>query len=367
MQPERFTLAVELAEYWGLLGPGAASAVRPQIASDSELLRAHAASYLNAVKRASAGPDRWRGGFGIGPGDTPAFTGMHTAAARAAGATTLALRHVVAGDCTRAFSPAGGLHHAHRTQAAGFCVYNDLVVAIASVTAEHHRLRVAYVDLDAHHGDGVQEAFYDRQDVLTLSIHESGTYLYPGTGTVAETGTGAARGFALNLPLPPQAGDDCYEVTLRDVVGPALRTFAPDVIVAQLGADSHRNDPLTHLDTTVEGQYANARFLVALADELCAGRIVATGGGGYDSFSAAPRSWACALAALLGVEAPSDLPQEWRNRAHEASRGRVTPPPGTFDETTPAPPVEAQGQALEATRAVVAELLQTHPLLLGEV
>jgi acetoin utilization protein AcuC len=363
MRPERFTLCVALARSWGLLGDSGASVVRPDAARDAELLLAHDASYITAVRHASADPRGWLGGFGIGPGDTPAFVGMHEAAALAAGATTRALRDVVSGASARAFSPAGGLHHAHRERASGFCVYNDLAIAITALTAENPGLRVAYVDLDAHHGDGVQEAFYERDDVLTLSVHESGTYLYPGTGRAEEIGAGRGCGFAVNVPLPPDAGDACYALVHAEVVAPALRAFAPDVIVAQLGADSHRNDPLTHLDTTVAGQYANARTLVALAEELCAGRIVATGGGGYDSFSAAPRSWACVLAALLGVETPAELPQEWRDVANRASCGLVTPPPGTFDEAAPKPPVEARARALAGTQRVVEKLREAHPLL----
>jgi acetoin utilization protein AcuC len=363
MQPERFALAIELAEEWGLLGTSGAVVVEPAPASDAELLLAHAAAYVAAVKRASADPQAWREGFGIGPGDTPAFAQMHEAATLAVGATTRGLRDVMSGASLRAFCPGGGLHHAHRDRAAGFCVYNDLAVAITSATAENPEARVAYVDLDAHHGDGVQEAFWDRADVLTVSVHESGTYLYPGTGRVAEIGRGAGEGFALNVPLPPDAGDACYGLVLAEVVAPALRAFAPDVIVAQLGADSHRDDPLTHLDTTVAGQHSNARALVARADELCAGSILATGGGGYDSYSAAPRAWACALAALLDEQPPEALPDGWRAAAHEASHGTITPPSETFYEASPEPPSEAGERALAGTASVIARLHETHPLL----
>ncbi len=367
LKPERFTLALELARQWGLVGEGGAIVVRPDPATDAELLFAHDAGYVAAVKRASADPGRWPGGFGIGPGDTPAFAHMHEAAALAAGGTARALRDVVAGVSPRAFNLAGGLHHAHRDRAAGFCVYNDLAVAIASVTAEHPGLRIAYVDLDAHHGDGVQEAFYERADVLTVSVHESGAYLYPGSGRAVETGSGPGLGFAVNVPLPPDSGDACYSLALTGVVAPALRAFSPDVIVAQLGADSHRDDPLTHLDTTVAGQYSNTLAVVALADELCAGRIVATGGGGYDTFSAVPRAWACSLAALLGVEPPSLLPTAWRTLARDASGGVVTPPLETFGENSPEAPPDARARALAGTAGVVERLQETHPLLRPQI
>lgn len=363
LRPERFSLAIELAASWGLLGETGAAIVTPEAATDAELLLAHDAEYVAAVKRASADPAGWREGFGIGPGDTPAFAGMHTAASLAVGATLRAARDVVAETIPRAFSPAGGLHHAHRDRAAGFCVYNDPAVAIAAITAENRWMRVAYVDLDAHHGDGVQEAFYERDDVLTVSVHESGTYLYPGTGRTVETGSGPGTGFAVNVPLPPGSGDAEYAMVLATVVGPALRAFRPDVVVAQLGADSHRDDPLTHLDTTVAGQYANARAVIALADELCYGQIVALGGGGYDSFSAVPRAWACALAALLGVKPPSTLPDAWREAARAASGELHMPPPGTFDEESPEPSEEAQEQAAQGAAHVVDQLRSSHPLL----
>ena len=167
---------------------------------------------------------------------------------------------MVSGARLRAFYPAGGLHHAHRDRAAGFCVYNDLVVAIASVTAEHPGVRIAYVDLDAHHGDGVQEAFYERADVLTVSVHESGTLPVPGNRTRPgdrERCRDSVSRSTFRCRLTPVTPATRWRST--GVVAPALRAFSPDVIVAQLGADSHRDDPLTHLDTTVAGQYSNAR------------------------------------------------------------------------------------------------------------
>ncbi len=274
---------------------------------------------------------------------------------------------MVAGVSLRAFNLAGGLHHAHRDRAAGFCVYNDLAVAIASVTAEHPGLRVAYVDLDAHHGDGVQEAFYERADVLTVSVHESGAYLYPGTGRAVETGSGPGLGFAVNVPLPPDAGDACYALALTGVVAPALRAFSPDVIVAQLGADSHRDDPLTHLDTTVAGQYSNTLAVVALADELCAGRIVATGGGGYDTFSAVPRAWACvarraarrgaALAASPGVVHP---------RSRCVGRRRHAPARDLRRELTGGP-ARRKGPSARGNGRRRRAAAETHPLLRPQI
>jgi len=219
------------------------------------------------------------------------------------------------------------------------------------------------VDLDAHHGDGVEEAFWRRSDVLTLSVHESGAYLYPGTGSTREIGAGAGTGYALNVPLPPDADDASYAMVLEGVVGPALQAFSPDVIVAQLGADSHRADPLSHLDTTVRGQYTVAASLVSLADRLCEGRIMATGGGGYDAYSAAPRAWACVFSALLGEEPPERLPETWRAAAEKASEWTVQLPLRTFDERATAPTDEARERAKQGTQAVIEQLRHSHPLL----
>jgi acetoin utilization protein AcuC len=398
LRPERFVLAIELMRAWGLIcdraepgasagaagtataaaqgadlaGPSPAAApacallVPPRPITDDDLLRVHDDAYLSAVRAAGANPAMWRGAFGIGPGDTPAFPHMHEISAEIAAATSTALEDVAAGTCQRAFSPAGGLHHAHRAYAAGFCVYNDAAVAIARATALHHGLRVAYVDVDVHHGDGVQEAFYDRADVLTISVHESGRYLFPGTGRPVETGSGVGTGFAINLALSPGAADDSFALAFGSVIAPAVRAFAPDVIVAQLGADTHRADPLSHLATTVEGEYRMASRLVGLAGEVCGGRIVACGGGGYDTFSSVPRAWACAAAALLEVPAPVELPDEWRQLAAEdAQHAGVEAhiPEQTFDEAPAPERVARSGDAFAETERAIMLLRTQHPLL----
>lgn len=395
LRPERFSLSVELIEEWGLVTPRSGARVAEETpadasaagvpvdatpagvlvdasaATDDDLLLAHDSEYVAAVKRAGADPSAWRGGFGIGPGDTPAFEGMHEASALVCGSTLRALRDVLSGSCERAFSPAGGLHHAHRGYASGFCVYNDLVVAIARALLEDPGLRVAYVDVDAHHGDGVQAAFFDRAGVLTVSTHESGRYLFPGTGRISETGSGNGAGFAVNLPLPPSADDACYALVFERVIAPAVREYTPDVIVAQLGADSHRDDPLAHLMTTVAGQHATARRIVGLADEVCGGRLTATGGGGYDTFSAVPRAWACDFAALLGVEPPAELPEVWREQALAAATSahvQTQIPECTFEElaigseSPGAGAMISAAEALDETEREIDLLVSTHPL-----
>jgi len=365
--PERFTLAIELMRAWDLLGGGADQAmeVAPDSATREDLLRVHSEEYVSLVEdeRSSARADATHG---LGDGDTPRFPAAHEIASLIAGGTCRALDGVLAGEWTTAFAPAGGLHHAHRDRAAGFCVYNDCAIAVAKATAETPGLRVAYVDIDAHHGDGVEAAFYDRADVLTLSVHESGRYLFPGTGASRDVGEGEGRGFAINLPMPPHAGDAEYALALENVIAPAVRAYRPDVIVAQLGADGLASDPLAHLRLTVAGHARLAAGLVELAGELCDGRLAATGGGGYDAFSGTPRAWACAMALLLGTGIPDTLPQRWVELAAASAAAHgfpATRETRTFVETpTLEPDVPAEEThrlaeiAIEQTRAACALL-----------
>jgi len=233
----------------------------------------------------------------------------------------------------------------------------------------HPGTRVAYVDVDVHHGDGVEATFYDSDDVLTVSVHESGRYLFPGTGRPTDIGTGMGVGYAVNLPLAPGSGDAEYGRAFASVISPVVRAFEPDVMLIQLGADSHASDPLGHLTTTVAGQYSVTQHLIRLADEVCGGRVAATGGGGYDSFSAVPRVWACALAALLGVPAPAELPDAWRLLAAEAAaRAGVAGdaaviPRGTFEEPQPVEPAPYGGDPLGETERAIMRLRASHPLL----
>jgi acetoin utilization protein AcuC len=287
---------------------------------------------------------------------------MHEAAALACGATTQALRCVVEGDTRRAFSVAGGLHHAHHDRAAGFCVYNDPAVAITSVCREHPGLRVAYVDIDAHHGDGVEEAFSSSADVLTLSAHESGRYLFPGTGRVIDTGAGRGAGYAINVPLPPLADDACYRMVLRDVIAPALAAFKPDVVFAQCGADTLHSDPLTHLGLTLAGYRDLVAGIITCADEMCAGRICVTGGGGYDAYVGVPRAWTLLLAALLGITLPESVPESWRQSVTAMTGSEA--PKGLLDDTfAPLPGVADRVRA--ETASVIERVRQASPLLEG--
>lgn len=369
LKPERFTLAVDLMRAYGLLADagGPVAVVSPEEPlADEALALVHDLAYIETVRESSADPGRftWRTRHGIGPGDTPAAPGLHDAAALIAAGTTMALRRVLDGDGTeRPFAVAGGLHHAHRDRAAGFCVYNDPAIAIAVALRDHPGLRVAYLDIDAHHGDGVQEAFDDTPDVLTISLHESGRYLYPGTGREVETGTGSGEGFALNVPLPPFANGACYALAFDEVVAPALASFHPDVLVAQCGVDAHHADPLTHLALTLTDYRDLYERITELADAHCAGRLVCTGGGGYGTYSAVPRAWTLLAATLAEAELPEALPEEWRERSAALSGQRA---PATLTGEDPLPHAADPEPLQQATRAAIRKVRQASPLLSEE-
>jgi acetoin utilization protein AcuC len=268
--------------------------VRAPVQADADVIRRfHTAEYVARVQAQS----RAGNGF-LDDGDTPAFAGVYEAAATVVGSTVDAVHRVMAGDCRRAFVPIAGLHHARRDAAAGFCVFNDCGVAIETLRAECGVRRVAYVDIDAHHGDGVYYGFADDPEVFIADVHEDGRYLYPGSGAAEETGTGAAAGTKLNLPLPPHADDDVFMQAWARVEA-FVRAARPEFILLQCGADSLGGDPITHLQFTARAHAHAAARLCALADESCGGRLVALGGGGYNRANLA-RAWCAVVAAMLG-------------------------------------------------------------------
>ncbi len=364
LDPVRLTLSVALMESYGILTPG--TVIAPSPATQAQLEAVHDAAYIEAVREASDRVSGFRPRMGLGTDDNPIFPGMHDVSALICGASTRALEEVVSGARLRTFSIAGGLHHAHRDRAAGFCVYNDPAVAIAAARRANPGLRVLYIDIDAHHGDGVQKAFYDSAEVMTVSIHESGSYLFPGTGFPHETGTGDGVGYAANVPLPPYATDDCFRLAFDEVAAPLARAFQPDVIVAQLGVDAHHDDPLTHLAMTLPGYRQLVDRIVELADELCDGRLATLGGGGYRVFTTVPRAWAWVMGRLLGLDLPEKVPDVWR--------GQVRPllgaePPRTLgaDDVFELPParttrvLEETSASVAATRAAVFPLHSLAP------
>lgn len=326
LRPGRVALTMALAREAGLLDP--AKVVAPAALSGGDLARVHDLDYLAAVQAASeSGLPVYD--YGLAPGDNPPFPGMHEAATLVCGATVAAAAAILAGDAVHAFSPAGGLHHAMPSQASGFCVYNDPAVAIAWML-EQGVERVAYVDVDVHHGDGVEAIFVDEPRVLTISVHESGRFLFPGTGFTHEIGEGAARGTVANLPLPPSTTDDLYLPAFDAVVPKLVRAFEPEVLVTQLGCDSHYTDPLAHLGLTTRAYAELAGRLHDLAHTVAKGRWLATGGGGYQWASVVPRAWCSYLAEMLGTRLPERLPDGYLVEASE--RYGATLDPRTADE-----------------------------------
>ncbi|HMD91626.1 MAG TPA: acetoin utilization protein AcuC [Trebonia sp.] len=324
LAPVRVALTIELARQLGVLSEPSVTMVSPPPATDAELATAHDDDYIAAVRQAgrSLAPDLR---YGLGTADDPVFEGMHEASALVAGATLAAGQAVWSGSALHAASIAGGLHHAMRRAASGFCVYNDLVVAIRWLLAAGVE-RVAYVDTDVHHGDGVQAAFYDDPRVLTISLHEHPATLFPGTGLPGETGTGAGEGYAVNVALPAGTGDAGWLRAFDAVVPPLLRTFKPTVLVSQHGCDSHRLDPLAHLELTVDAQRLAQVMLHDLAHELCDGRWLLTGGGGYALVQVVPRTWTHLLAIAAGapVDPAMATPVEWRELARSLA-GETAP------------------------------------------
>jgi acetoin utilization protein AcuC len=363
--PRRLELTVSLIEAMGLLDADHVDIVAPRRATDAELLRVHSAEYVAAVKRCSqpgalpADCMRW----GLGTEDTPLFPGMHDVTSLVVGATLRAAELVMSGEYTRAFNVAGGLHHAHRDRGSGFCVYSDLAVAIAWMR-EAHGARVMYIDYDAHHGDGVQGIFYDDPEVLTLSIHESGRYLFPGTGFVDELGDGEGYGYSLNVPLEPFTEDDSWIGIYERLLPEVAEAFRPDVIVLQNGCDGHAYDPLTHLRATTRMYEETVRITCEVADRLCGGRVVATGGGGYAIWKTVPRAWTLVWAALSGQTASDIIPHAWNDRWQGESPDLL--PERLRDPAGLIPPVPRRAE-IEASNRRTAEQLRRMalPLLRG--
>jgi acetoin utilization protein AcuC len=322
LRPARVLLTWDLIRAYGITGQPNVQEVTAARASDAEVGLVHTEEFIEATKRAGHGErgDWWR--FGYGPGDNPIFPYMHEAASAVVGASIEAARNVLSGRAEHAFNAAGGLHHAMPSRASGFCVYDDPAVAIAWMLREGVE-RVAYVDVDVHHGDGPQAIFYSDPRVLTISLHESGRYLFPGTGFEDERGAGEAEGTKVNVPLPPTTGDEAWLRALRDVVPERVKDFRPDVLVTQLGCDTHATDPLAHFQLTTNAYRQAARVLHDLAHDAAGGRWVATGGGGYQWARVVPRAWTIYFAEMAGVDVPDEVPREWLDRARSEAGSPV--------------------------------------------
>ncbi|WP_238019115.1 acetoin utilization protein AcuC [Dactylosporangium sp. AC04546] len=355
LDPVRVELTMALARSLGVLDRPGVTVQRPDPATDEVLATVHDPDYIAVVKAASTG--RRIGIMGLGTADNPTFVGMHEASALVAGATLRAAEAVWRGETDRAVSISGGLHHAMRDRAAGFCVYNDPAVAIRRVL-DLGAERVAYVDIDVHHGDGVQDIFYDDPRVLTVSLHESPRTLFPGTGFPDETGGPGAEGSAVNVALPPGTDDRGWLRAFHAVVPGVLRAFRPQLLFTQCGADTYHHDPLANLRLTVDGQRAAYLALRDLATEVAGGKWVASGGGGYALVECVPRAWTHLLAVVTGdaLDPRIATPDEWRSLARTRRPSHTVPAtmtdgsPATWDPWIPGDTPDAVDRSIMATR-----------------
>ena len=325
MDPVRLDLTARLARSLGLFDLPGVQVAGAGIADDALLATVHDPAYVAAVRAASADPAAADGARGLGTDDDPAFTGMHEASARIVQGSVDAAEQVWSGAMDHAVNFCGGMHHAMRDRASGFCIYNDTAAAAQRLLDAGAR-KVAYVDVDVHHGDGTQSLFWDDPRVMTISVHQSGRTLFPGTGYADDLGGEAATGESVNVALPAGTGDAGWLRAVHSVVHPLVRSYRPDVLVTQHGCDTHYLDPLAHLAVSVDAQRVVAESLHDLAHEVCDGRWLATGGGGYEVIDVVPRAWShlTAIAAHAPVEPTTNVPAEWTEYVRERF-GRVAP------------------------------------------
>lgn len=311
---KRLTLTVDLLKEMNALSPS--DIVIPRVATDEELSLVHDPGYIEIVKKASLETTETSKyeSYGIGTEDTPIFPHMHEASASLVGATLTAVDYVMEGKSLHALNLGGGLHHGFKGRASGFCIYNDSSVAIKYMQQKYNA-RVLYIDTDAHHGDGVQWSFYDEPNVCTVSIHETGRYLFPGTGNITERGTGEGYGTSFNFPIDAFTEDESFLEIYRTALREIVESFKPDVILSQNGADAHYFDPLTHLYGTMNIYREIPKLAHELAHQYCGGKWIAVGGGGYDIWRVVPRAWSLLWMEMNDVKTPAgNLPKAWLER-----------------------------------------------------
>jgi acetoin utilization protein AcuC len=346
LRAERLRRTAELLDAYKLFGLPNVVVVEPRLATPAELCLFHTAEYVEVVRKLSDGdlfvPYR---DYGFGPGDNPVFPHMYESEALKVGGSLEAAARLVKGACDIAFNFAGGMHHAGPAEASGFCVFNDAAVALRWLEARG--LRVAYVDIDVHHGDGVQWAFYDSDRVLTVSLHQSGRTLFPGSGSVGEVGREVGLGYCVNVPLPISTDDEAYVAAFDSVVLPVVGQFQPDLLVTQLGVDTHFLDPLADLALTTAGHLAVFERLAALGLPW-----LALGGGGY-AIDVVPRAWTLAVGVMAGVELSDEIPASYRQRY-----GRQT----LRDSEGPTLTPEERQSIRARVEAVIASVRQRHGL-----
>jgi acetoin utilization protein AcuC len=343
LRPIRVKLTYQLIRSKGILGNESVEVIKPRVASREEILLFHEAEYVKLVEQYS------KKGLGLlDAGDTPAFKGCFEATSLVVGASIVAADGVMNGKLSHAFNPSGGLHHAHPERASGFCIFNDPAVVIAHLKSKYSLKRIVYLDIDAHHGDGVMYGYYDDPAVLDIDFHESGKFLFPGTGFPDEIGRGTARGLKLNIPLLPYTGDEAYLEAFQKVVPDSIRKFRPEMILVQCGADGHVDDRLAHLRLTTKTYMEIVSQMHNLAHEVCNGKLLLFGGGGY-TLANVPRVWTVAFSVLLGVEPSDEIPLEWSKEFRSAADDE--PPDSLYDK-----PTSDDERTLKEARRAVSEL-----------
>jgi len=341
LRPVRVKLTYDLLKAKGILDNATVSVVEPQAATEQQILLFHEQEYVSLVKKYS------QTGRGLlDTGDTPAFKGCYEATSLVVGASLKACELVMKEGFSHAFNPSGGLHHAHPDRASGFCIFNDPAISIGYLKSKFGVKKLVYLDIDAHHGDGVMYGFYEDPGVLDIDFHESGRFLFPGTGFPDETGAHEGVGFKVNVPLPPGTCDEAYLKAFHEVVPSMVEEFKPEIILVQCGADGHMDDRLAHLRLSTEAYREVVMEMHRLAHQLCNGRLLIFGGGGY-TLANVPRVWALAFATLAGLSSDDVIPGEW---AKEFSALTGEDPPQKFQDS---PTLDEPETFVEVERVLV--------------
>ncbi|MFX1338878.1 MAG: acetoin utilization protein AcuC [Promethearchaeota archaeon] len=328
LRPLRIKLTYSLMEKLGLLNNESIEIIEPRVCTREELEMVHSPDYIEAVKRLSVDPNDKEilpYKYGLGPGDNPIFKGMYEASSLVCGASLIAADLIwKENDFRFAFNPAGGLHHAMKNRASGFCIFNDIAVAIKHLKKLDKNIKIAYLDIDCHHGDGVQWLFYNDPNVLTISLHQSGKFLFPGTGDTKERGENEGQGYAINFPLLPGTSNKMYLKLFRRCVPRILEAYHPDILLTQLGVDTHFNDPLTQLGLSISIYRDLGQTMETCATDYCNNRWLAFGGGGY-SMTVVPRAWSIFLSKMLHIDLENKLPDSWIEEVKQSVPYEETP------------------------------------------
>jgi acetoin utilization protein AcuC len=351
----RIKLTLDLLEQMGALDKE--EIVEPRRASEEELCLNHDSDYIQAVKQAGQGSlsKEKAENYGLGTEDTPIFPHMHEASSLIVGGTLTAVDMVMEGKANHALHLGGGLHHGFRGKASGFCIYNDSAVAIKYLQ-EKYNARVLYIDTDAHHGDGVQWSFYDSDKVCTFSIHETGRYLFPGTGNVNEWGIGHGYGYSFNVPLDAFTEDESWLESYKAAIHEVAAFFKPDIIVTQNGTDAHYYDPLTHLCATIKIYKEIPRVAHELAHKYSGGKWIAIGGGGYDIWRVVPRAWSLIWLEMTDRHYTPNLPEAWLKKWQPKS---PYPLPDSWEDPLDMyKPIPRKPEITEKNRQTVEKMIQ---------